>query len=226
MQLSAKGRLPVPRLFRSYDLTPPKIWRNRLHNQGAADSCQIWEAACATSAALSYFKPITVDKTMYVGGGFAFNNPSLKVLGEVYDIHNRAGDSISCLVSIGAGCPKKSKDEFFKPGFMNWTRSQSIELKAAYDSDSTHHAVESWMSAKELATAYFRFNVEADTWNLPLISGDTKEERVIRRSWHEDIRTELNKEHTKKRLSECARLLVQRRQERAKNRKRWRQFSS
>ncbi|MCJ1385543.1 hypothetical protein MMC17_008666 [Xylographa soralifera] len=230
LAIQSSDGITVPKLFRSYDVASPRTALDskesrstNLRNPGPADSCRIWEAARATSAALSYFKPITIDGTTYVDGGFGFNNPSREILSEVLRVHNDADDCINCLVSIGAGSPKKSKDDFFKPGRMNLFGSLSTVLKAAYDSDSTHENTESFMRARELP--YFRFNVEADTWKLPLSFGNGEEERAIRHSWKEDVTAELNKKYTMDSLNRCARMLVQQRRERAKNTERWRRFS-
>ena len=219
----------MPKLFRSYDLASPKaalevkgLQHTKLRNPGPADSCGIWEAARATSAATSYFKPVTIDGTRYVDGGFGFNNPSREIINEVLRVHNDAKDCINCLVSIGTGHPKKSKDDFFKPSRMTWTRNLSTVLKAACDSDSTHEDAESFMMAREIP--YFRFNVEADTWKLPLTFGDT-EERAVRRSWKEEVTAELKEVHTSESLKKCARMLVQQRRARAQNIERWRRFS-
>ncbi|MCJ1405065.1 hypothetical protein MMC11_008291 [Xylographa trunciseda] len=230
LAIKSSDGIIMPKLFRSYDVASPKPaidaempYRTKLRNPGPADSCRIWEAARATSAAPSYFKPIKIDGATYVDGGFGFNNPSREIVTEVLRVHNDADDCINCLVSIGTGRPKKSKDDFFKPGRMNWFRNLSTVLKAAYDSDSTHEDTESFMMARELP--YFRFNVEADTWKLPLSSWDKEEEQATRHSWKEDVVKELNQKHTKDSLDRCARMLVQQRRERAKDTDRWRRFS-
>ncbi|MCJ1432402.1 hypothetical protein MMC27_001758 [Xylographa pallens] len=136
---------------------------------------------------------------------------------------NNAAECITCPVSIGAGRPKKSKDDFFKPGRLNLFGRLNAVLKAAYDSDSTHEDTESFMMARELP--YFRLNVEAETWKRPLSFGNTEEERAIRHSWQEDVTAELNKQYTIDHLNTCTRMLVQQRRARAQDTERWRPFS-
>jgi len=58
----------IPTLFRTY--IPPA---NRSHD------CEIWEAACATMAAPTYFHPISIGRALsavrYIDGGVGCNNP-------------------------------------------------------------------------------------------------------------------------------------------------------
>lgn len=61
----------------------------------------IWEAARATSAALTFFKPIVIDDVKYGDGGTGWNNPTEEAIAEAHNIWpNRP---IGCLVSIGTG---------------------------------------------------------------------------------------------------------------------------
>ena len=61
----------------------------------------IWEAARATSAAPTFFKPIMIDDVKYGDGGMGWNNPTEEAIHEVYNIWpNRP---IGCLVSVGTG---------------------------------------------------------------------------------------------------------------------------
>jgi Patatin-like phospholipase len=71
---------------------------------------KIWEAARATSAASSFFDPITIAKEGFVDGATGANNPIGQVWSEALDIWQEPGawyleDNIQCLVSIGTGVP-------------------------------------------------------------------------------------------------------------------------
>ena len=84
----------VPTLFRSY--TVEGVSRTR---------CKIWEAARATSAAPSFFKPMTIDHLApitYVDGALGWNNPAGLALVEAQRIWNVNNKDV-CLVSIGTG---------------------------------------------------------------------------------------------------------------------------
>lgn len=85
---------------------PPTIFRS-YHAEGVSKSkCAIWEAARATSAAPSFFKPMIITNPLppmtYVDGGLGHNNPAKLALIEAGRIW--AGKDV-CLVSIGTGHP-------------------------------------------------------------------------------------------------------------------------
>ena len=128
-------------------------------------------------------------------------------MNEVLRLHNEAEDCVNCPVSIGTGRSKKSKDDFFKTSRLILFGSFHAVLNASYGSNTAHEDTESFMRARELP--YFRFDVEADTWKLPLIVGNSEEDRAIRHSWQEDVTAELNKKGTRDSLNRCARMLVQ-----------------
>ena len=81
-------------IFRSYDC-----------NEYSADICRIWEAARATSAAPTFFEPITIvdpkPSSSYVDGGLKHNNPSEIAIAEAERIWPQAKRFV--LVSIGTG---------------------------------------------------------------------------------------------------------------------------
>jgi Patatin-like phospholipase len=84
-----------PIFFRSYDV----------RGHGLANTCPIWQAARATSAAPTFFKPMLVDDpppaVPYVDGGLRYNNPSQLAVEEVRRIW--PGRTPTCLISIGTG---------------------------------------------------------------------------------------------------------------------------
>jgi patatin-like phospholipase/acyl hydrolase len=87
-----------PTIFRSYSSQGP--------GGGAASTCAIWEAARATSAAPTYFKPMEIkhpEPMLYVDGGFGgYNNPSLLARQEAQMLWPSRNESW-CMVSIGTG---------------------------------------------------------------------------------------------------------------------------
>ncbi|KAH8888996.1 FabD/lysophospholipase-like protein [Thozetella sp. PMI_491] len=73
---------------------------------GQAATCEIWEAARATSAAPYYFPSVVVDGREMYDGGFGINNPSLQaLLAEVQPMEGAAADRLrgAVFVSIGTG---------------------------------------------------------------------------------------------------------------------------
>ena len=87
----------APTLFRSYSLDGERPTK-----------CKIWEAARATTAASTFFKPISIEEAphlpiMYVDGGMGSNNPAQLALREASSIWGR--DGRFSLLSIGTGHP-------------------------------------------------------------------------------------------------------------------------
>jgi predicted acylesterase/phospholipase RssA len=67
----------------------------------AAFPAKIWEAARATTAAPTFFLPITINDIEYADGGTGFNNPAELAIDEAHNLWpNRP---IGCLVSVGTG---------------------------------------------------------------------------------------------------------------------------
>ena len=89
-----------PTLFRSYNC--------KGHN---ANKCAIWEAARATSAAPTLFKPIRIENpppgATFVDGGFLYNNPAELAISEAQRIWTSV--KTFCLVSVGTGRLKSVK---------------------------------------------------------------------------------------------------------------------
>lgn len=83
----------VPHLFRSY-ISPSSA--------GNTDQCTIWEAARATTAASTFFKPITINRSSYIDGAMGlYNNPAELALNEAEKMW--PGREIGLLLSIGTG---------------------------------------------------------------------------------------------------------------------------
>jgi patatin-like phospholipase/acyl hydrolase len=81
----------MPTLFRTYEV--PK---------SPGPKCKIWEAARATSAAPTFFKPIEIGernlKVAYFDAAIGHNNPSKLILQEAKTVAPNA--RIICLVSV------------------------------------------------------------------------------------------------------------------------------
>jgi predicted acylesterase/phospholipase RssA len=92
---------------------PPVLLRSYDCKGHMAENCAIWEAARATSAAPSFFKPISISdvsdstKEHFIDGGVAHNNPAEVALTEARNIWTRS--KRFCLLSIGTGREKTIK---------------------------------------------------------------------------------------------------------------------
>lgn len=80
--------------------SPPVLFRSYKF-QGTEITCSVLQAARATSAALTFFPPITIDGNSYVDGGIGFNNPAQEALREAR--RKWPDRQIGCLTSIGTG---------------------------------------------------------------------------------------------------------------------------
>jgi len=131
---------------------PPTIFRSYQAEGVAKSKCTIWEAARATSAAPSFFKPITIKNppplVTYVDGGLGYNNPAKLALIEARRIW---ADEDVCLVSIGTGHPSAisiveesqlENDLEVQRSFLKFVQS-SISTLASY-------TIPRWNSAKNI----------------------------------------------------------------------------
>jgi len=111
----------------------------------------IWQACRATSAALTFFEPITIGKSRYSDGGLLENNPVQQVHGEASEVFE---DREQILISLGTGTTKSTK---FDPNLL--TVADSL-ARLATDTERTADAFYRREDAKAAkAGQYFRFNV-------------------------------------------------------------------
>ncbi|KAK0432598.1 acyl transferase/acyl hydrolase/lysophospholipase [Armillaria borealis] len=132
---NSKGNVFVCSMTR-INLHSPQCFRTcqGLPNQGP--DCKIWEAACATAAAPTFFKAIKIAgpggfSPDYVDAGLGFNNPTKEVRDEALDL-------------IGTlACSSASEQAILVLHLTTDCESVADELAKEYGSDNT----------------YFRFNV-------------------------------------------------------------------
>ncbi|KAI7379056.1 hypothetical protein KC336_g19250, partial [Hortaea werneckii] len=120
------------------------------------DKVKIWEAARATSAATSFFDPITIDGSAYVDGGLGMNNPVDRLWREAREVfvtgEQNLEDLIRCVLSVGTG----------KPALKAFGRSVSEVgnslIAIATETEEKHRTF--YNSHEDLARQrlYFRFN--------------------------------------------------------------------
>jgi predicted acylesterase/phospholipase RssA len=129
----------------------------------------IWEAARATSAAPTFFEPITIDGEIYSDGGIGWNNPSEEAIAEARQVWpNR---QIGCLVSLGTGLESAMQFGDKEKTVERWlldkvlpTQSRLIDV-AKYcvncltSSEKVHRRLCEDGEMYGIEGVYFRFNV-------------------------------------------------------------------
>jgi len=118
---------------------------------------KIWEAGRATSAASSFFDPITISDfgEGFVDGATGANNPVYEVWNEAQDIWPLGSleARVQCLVSIGTGVPSLRP---FADDLVNIGRSL---LAIAMETEKTAERFNRDKSALDNKGSYYRFNV-------------------------------------------------------------------
>jgi hypothetical protein len=116
-----------------------------------AFSGRIWEAARATSAAPTFFQPITIDGVKYGDGGTGWNNPTAEVIAEAHSIW--PSRPIGCLLSLGTGLEAANQlsdgnDELSE----GWTRSllQKLAPQASFQLEVAKYCVASLTSCEKV----------------------------------------------------------------------------
>jgi predicted acylesterase/phospholipase RssA len=129
---------------------------------------KIWEAARATSAATTFFDPITIGTETFVDGATGANNPIQELMIEAYKLWSeklpgwKIEYNLQCVVSVGTGMP--SLEPF---GKKLWDVPQTL-LSIATDTERT---AEKWQRTHDTLfreKRAFRFNVMAGLENIGL----------------------------------------------------------
>ena len=121
---------------------------------------KIWEAARATSAASTFFEPITIgpNNERFLDGGTGANNPVRYLWEEALDIWGSDGldKEVDCIVSIGTGVPSVKKfGEEGKFGLKIFKTLKDI----ATETEDTARAFHREHTRLDDENKYFRFNV-------------------------------------------------------------------
>jgi hypothetical protein len=165
---------------------------------------KIWEAARATSAATTFFEPITIGDETFIDGATGANNPVRYMLAEARDVFNNgkalAEDDYRCIISIGTGIPSLTA---FGPGFLDVGEAlKAIATDTEEVADSFRKDYTSLFSSP--CPRAFRFNVlrGLETIGLEDVSkwGDIKSATRLY--------VQMEEVHTQ--IKECARNLKER----------------
>lgn len=120
---------------------------------------KIWEAARATSAASSFFDPISINmgtyKEDFLDGATGANNPVNELWNEAKDAweFEPLEQNLNCLISIGTGVPSV---EPFRTSFLEI--GQTLVRKAT-ETEQTAESFQRTHSELDENDRYFRFNV-------------------------------------------------------------------
>jgi predicted acylesterase/phospholipase RssA len=159
--ISAKSKSPhVPSQCRTFVVAKmagnvtalPTIFRSYYAEGAPRSKCAIWEAARATTAAPSFFKPMTIQNPpppiSYIDGGLGYNNPSQLAVVEAQRIWGPARKF--CIVSIGTGQQSATSivDESQLENNLEAQRSIFKTVQASLS--STMSKIPGWDTAKNI----------------------------------------------------------------------------
>ncbi|CAG8953838.1 hypothetical protein HYFRA_00006730 [Hymenoscyphus fraxineus] len=142
---------------------------------------KIWEAGRATSAATTFFDPITIGpyKQTFLDGATGANNPIAQLWNQAKDVWSSDSleSQLRCLISVGTGVPKviPSGDYLHDIAFALSAIATETE-KTAQEFHKTHRALDE-------NNMYFRFNVPSgledvgleETEKIPTIATATND---------------------------------------------------
>jgi predicted acylesterase/phospholipase RssA len=119
----------------------------------------ICQAALATSAATTFFEPVSIGNRSFADGGLGANNPVDEVEGEASNIWcSETGDLkplVKCFISIGTGNPGKKP---FENGIIKFLGQTVVQI--ATETENTEKKFISRWAWHFDEKRYFRFNVE------------------------------------------------------------------
>ncbi|RDW58614.1 hypothetical protein BP6252_13090 [Coleophoma cylindrospora] len=173
-----------PYLFRSYDHHPhisdasnKYSWAER--NPGYAHRIPIWQVARATSAAPTYFNPITIEDQKFLDGAFGTNNPTREVFDEVCQMNGNQKSSVGLLVSIGTGMSTTSK--FAESRFKTYYTYFKAAQKLAVNAEKVHQDISrDFNTSDENDQIYHRFNVPLNLPQTPTAEcSSSKDHQII-----------------------------------------------
>ncbi|CAG8397747.1 unnamed protein product [Penicillium salamii] len=135
------------------------IVRLRSYDKNLGIPATICQAARATSAATTFFEPVTIGARRFADGGLGANNPVDEVEGEASDIWcENTGDLkplVKCFISIGTGNPGKKAMEDNLLKFV----SKTLPELATQTEQTEKRFIAKWRQHYD-SKRYFRCNVE------------------------------------------------------------------
>lgn len=147
-----------PYRFRGY----PHPGRNDIHDFGK--DCMIWEAARATTAAPTFFKPITItngsEKKDFLDAALSFNNPTGEILKEAAEILEPTRE-LGCVLTLGTGTRAKSLERPASCSLLGirWVFTKLIPALKSHTTDSERVHSDYEERFTDFKDSYFRFNL-------------------------------------------------------------------
>lgn len=147
-------------------------YRRRRGGDRLLDCTKIWEAGRATSAATSFFDPITIGRfgETFVDSTLRANNPVHEVWNEAQDVWKSETfeDNVQCLVSIGTGVPslRPFKDDLLSIG--------KTLVEIATETQMTAEQFSRDKSGLDGTGRHYRFNVSEGLENIGLEESNQK----------------------------------------------------
>lgn len=130
-------------------------------------SATICQAALATSAATTFFDPVSIGDRTFADGGLGANNPVDEIEGEASNIWcSETGDLkplVKCFVSIGTGNPGKKA---FGDSIVKFL-SQTVVNIATETENTERKFIARWAKHFD-EKRYFRFNVDQGLQDIGL----------------------------------------------------------
>ena len=204
-----RGSTGSPKILRTYKIPH----ESDSSSSEPETSCQIWEAARATSAAPGYFPPMTLGQSSFVDGGFGTNNPALEALKEIQALRKAQSRRIHfakpLVISIGSGLtfPMSKSTSSSRLNII-------LAAKCLLTNTERVHA-DMLIMAERQEVDYFRFEVDSgledvsiDSWEVKTINGEKVPITVQKIA--DATANYLMRAEVKAQLHQCARLLVKR----------------
>lgn len=164
------------------------------------DHATIIEAALATSAATTFFKPVKIGGRRYMDGALGSNNPIKCVWTEAQNIwcpeDGRLEPMVKCLVSIGTGNPGLTSTREDVKGFLLGT----LKDIATETENTTAQSLSQHRGLLD-QQRYFRYNVDQGLQDVGL--EEYRKQPLIESA----TRTYLANELQKRSLRDCAKNL-------------------
>lgn len=143
-----------------------RSYANDRNSSELYNTASIWEAGRATSAASTFFDPITIgpNRQTFLDGATGSNNPIRHLWVEAQDVWSSRPleDQIGCIVSIGTGVPKAVKPRTNKIGGLKYVKENVLDT----EQDESEFAQEHPCFVAN--NQYFRFNVPDDLARIGL----------------------------------------------------------
>jgi hypothetical protein len=127
----------------------------------------ICQAGLATSAATTFFDPVSIGHRTFADGALGANNPVDEVEGEASNIWcSETGDLkplVKCFISIGTGNPGKKA---FQVGIIKFLSQTAVQIST--ETENTEKKFVARWAQQFDNSRYFRFHVDQGLQNIGL----------------------------------------------------------